>query len=244
MRNAGSSKRFFKRSSRSSWSRIRVASFDTSASGSMPWRRMIDTGMPCVSSKMAEKRSSGLDGVAAAAARVQQRELEEQLRRWRDADVATRRGRQHSKMFFERLKDLVGVQIQIVHHLPEGVPLDLGECQAQVLVGEQRVFAPAGVFERTIHDALGRLSQFVLRDVEVLHDNLQRILHGREQDGGQPSCGRRTQPIPVNCLTPNGNERIPRQAGCQRGRGWWRVRGARSPRVDSGFLPRGTRGGP
>ncbi len=160
----------------------------TSASGSMPWRRMIDTGMPCVSSKMAEKRSSGLDRVAAAAARVQQRQLEEQLGRRRDAQVATRRARQQPQMLFERLQDLVGVQLEIAHDLAEHVPLDLGECQADVLVGEQRVFAPAGVFERAIDDALGRLGQLVLRDVEVLHDNLQRILHGREQDGGQPSC--------------------------------------------------------
>ena len=46
LRNGGSSNRFFSRSSRSSLSRIRVAMRETSASGSMPCRRMIDTGMP------------------------------------------------------------------------------------------------------------------------------------------------------------------------------------------------------
>ena len=146
----------------------------------------------------------GLDRVAAAAAGVQQRELEQQLRRRRDAEVAPGDARQQSKMLFERLKDLVRVQLQIVHDLPEDVPLDLGERQAQVLVGQQRVFAPAGVFERAIDDALGRLGQFVLRDVEVLHDNLQAYLcTGESKMEASRRAGLRTEPIPVNCLTPN-----------------------------------------
>ena len=57
-RNGGSSKRFFSRSSRSSMSRMRAVSRDTSTSGSTPWRRRIDTGTPCVSSNTAENRSA------------------------------------------------------------------------------------------------------------------------------------------------------------------------------------------
>ena len=107
-------------------------------------------------------------------------------------DGATRRSRpgdarQQPQMLFERLQDLVGIQLQVAHHLPEHVPLDLGERQADVLVGQQRVIAPAGLVERAIDDALGRLGQLVLRDVEILHDSLHAYpVTGREQDGGQP----------------------------------------------------------
>ena len=38
-----------------------------------------------------------------------------------------------------------------------------------MLVGEQRVVAATRFVERAVHDALGRLSHLVLRNVEVLH---------------------------------------------------------------------------
>ena len=37
----------------------------------------------------------------------------------------------------------------------EHVPLDLREGEADVLVGQQRVFAPAGFVERAIDDTFG-----------------------------------------------------------------------------------------
>ena len=161
--------------------------------------------MPCVSSKMAENRS-----VASIVWRPQRlawssASLNSSLVDGATRSVAPGDARQQAKMLFERLQDLVRVQLQVAHDLPERVPLDLGERQTQVLVGEQRVFAPAGFVERAIHDALGRLSQLVLRDVEVLHDALQRIAaRGESKMRGQPAAGRRIQPMPVNCLTPNG----------------------------------------
>ena len=57
----------------------------------------------------------------------------------------------------------------------EHVPLGLRERQADVLVGEQRVLAPAGLVERAVDDALGRIGQLVLRNVEIVfHGALPR----------------------------------------------------------------------
>ena len=58
-------------------------------------------------------------------------------------------------MLFERLQDLVRVQAEVAHDLPEHVPLDLREREADVLVGQQRVLAAARLVEGAIHDALG-----------------------------------------------------------------------------------------
>ena len=112
------------------------------------------------------------DGVPAGAAGVQQRELEQQLGRRRDAQVAAGHARQQPQVLFERLQDLVRVQLEIAHDLAEHVPFDLRERQADVLVGQERVFAAAGFVERAVDDALGRLGQLVLRDVEVFHGRL------------------------------------------------------------------------
>ena len=175
LRNGGSSKRFFSRSSRSSWSRIRVASRVTSASGSMPWRRMIDTGNALRLLEDRREEVGRLDGVAAAAARVQQRQLEEQLGRRRDAQLAARHARQQPQVLFERLQDLVRVQLEVAHDLAEHVPFGLRERQADVLVGQERVLAAAGLVERAVDDALGRLGQLVLRNVEVFHGALHAL---------------------------------------------------------------------
>ena len=72
-------------------------------------------------------------------------------------------------MLFERLQNLVRIQAEVAHHLPEHVPLDLREGQTDMLVGQQRVFAATRFVERPIDDTLGRLSQLVLRNVEIFH---------------------------------------------------------------------------
>ena len=155
---------------------------------------MIETGMPCVSSKMAEKRS-----VASIVWRPQRLACSSASLNSSFVDGATRKSRPGTRGSSRRCSSSAcriswGFRLEVAHHLAEHVPLDLGERQADVLVGEQRVFAPTGLFERTIHDALGRLSQLVLRDVEVLHDSLQRIAVRRQSKmRGQPSCGRRTE---------------------------------------------------
>ena len=56
-------------------------------------------------------------------------------------------------MLFERLQNLVGVQLQVAHDLAEHVPFDLGERQADMLVGEQGVVAPPGFVQGPVNDA-------------------------------------------------------------------------------------------
>ena len=225
---------------------MRVASLDTSASGSMPWRRMIETGMPCVSSKMAENRSSGLDRVAAAAAGVQQGQLEQQLGRRRDAQLAPGRGRQQPKMLFERLQDLVWIQLQVVHHLRRRCPTRPGRRPGR------------GARWSAAHGRVGGHPR--ARDPRRARPSRPACSAGcrspprqppayrctwREQDGGQPACRPSIQPMPVNCLTPNEKERIARGGGWQReatsGGG-----STRRPLTQSGqrFLPRWSRAGP
>ena len=153
----------------------------------MPCWRMIDTGTPCVSSKMAEKRSRRFDSVASGAARVQQRQLEQQPRRLRDLEVAAGRGRQRLHVVFERVENLVRVQLDVLHELAEGVPFDVRERQADVLVRQETMLAPAGIFEGALDHALGRLSQPALWDVEFVLD------HGAPRGAG-PSKSRAQAP--------------------------------------------------
>ena len=95
------------------------------------------------------------DRVPAGAAGVEQRELEQQLGRRRDAQVAAGNTRKNSQVLFERLQNLVRVQAEVAHDLPEHVPLHLRKRQADVLVGQQGVLAASCLVQRPIHDALG-----------------------------------------------------------------------------------------
>jgi hypothetical protein len=116
------------------------------------------------------------DGVTAAAARVQQRQLEQQLGGRRHAQVAARHAGQQTQMLFERLEDFVRVQFEVAHHLAEHVPLRLGERQADVLVRQERMFAAPGFLERAIDDPFGRVGHFILRNIEIFHCALHRQL--------------------------------------------------------------------
>ena len=158
LRNGGSSNRFFRRSSRSSMSRIRVFR-RVSISGSTPWRRRIDTGTPCVSSNTAEKRSAAFDGLPAGPAGVMQRQLEDELGRRRDAQLASGKRRHHVQVLFNRLKNGVRVQLDVPHHFREHVPLDLREREENVLVREQRMLAAAGFFDRPDRRCVARFRQ-------------------------------------------------------------------------------------
>ncbi len=151
---------------------MRVAMRATSTSGSTPWRRMIDTGTPWLSSKIAEKRSAASIACRPAAARVVERELEQQLGGRRHAQVAIRRTPACTlQVLLERLQDLVRVQVEVAHHLREHVPLDLRERQEDVLVRQQRVLAAPGFLDRAVDDALRRFRHLVLRDIEVFHES-------------------------------------------------------------------------
>jgi hypothetical protein len=95
-----------------------------------------------------------LDRVAAAAARVQERQLEQQFRRRSHAQVAARHGRQQAEVLFEGLQDFVRIQVEVAHDLTEHVPFGLGEGQADVFVRHERVFAPAGLVQRAVYNTL------------------------------------------------------------------------------------------
>ncbi len=58
-------------------------------------------------------------------------------------------------MLFERLKDLVRVQLEVSHDLAEHVPLDLCKGEANVLVGEECMLSAASLVQRAVDNALG-----------------------------------------------------------------------------------------
>ena len=72
-------------------------------------------------------------------------------------------------MLLELLQNLVRVQLEIAHDLGKRVPFDLREREEHVLVGQQRVIATPGFFDGPVHDALCRLTDLALCDVEVVH---------------------------------------------------------------------------
>ena len=77
-----------------------------------------------------------------------------QLGRRRDAQLAPGERRQHLQVLFERLQDLVRIQLEVAHDLREHVPLDLGEREEDVFVGEQRVLAAPRFLDRAVDDPL------------------------------------------------------------------------------------------
>ena len=94
------------------------------------------------------------DRLPAGAAGVVQRQLEDELGRRRDAQLASGERRHHVQVFFDRLEDGVRVQLDVAHHLGEHVPFDLREREKDMLVGQQRMLAPARFFDRAVDDAL------------------------------------------------------------------------------------------
>ena len=134
------------------------------------------TGTPCVSSNTRREQVGRLDRLPAGAAGVVQRQLEDELRRRRHAQVAPGKRRHHVQVFLDRLQHRVGIQLHVAHHFGERVPLHLGEREEDVLVGEQRVLAAAGLLDRAVDDPLRRFGDFARRDVEIfnVHDFLRR----------------------------------------------------------------------
>ena len=168
-RNGGSSKRFFSRSSRSSMSRIRAFSRDDE-------HFRLDAVAPQDRHRHAlrflehgREQVGGFDRLAAGAAGVVQRELEDELGRRRDAQLAAGERRHHVQVLLDRLKDGVRVQLDVPHHLGEHVPFDLREREEDMFVGEQRVLAPARFFDRAVDDALRGFANLAWRDVEIVY---------------------------------------------------------------------------
>ena len=100
------------------------------------------------------KQIGRFDRLTARAARMVQRELEDELARRRDAQVATGERRHHVQVLFDRLEHGVRVQFDIAHHLGERVPFHLRVRQENVFIREQRVLAPARLLDGAIDDAL------------------------------------------------------------------------------------------
>jgi len=96
-----------------------------------------------------------LDGLPAGAARMVERQLEQELRRRRDARLAVREGRHQPQVLLQRLEDFVRVEVQVAHDLGKHVPFHLGERQEDVLVGQQPVLAAPGFLDRAVHHSLG-----------------------------------------------------------------------------------------
>ena len=83
-----------------------------------------------------------------------ERQLEDELGRRRDAQLAAGERRHHVQVLFDRLKNGVRVQLDVAHDLGEHVPFDLREREKEVFVGQQRVLAPARLFDRAVDDPL------------------------------------------------------------------------------------------
>ena len=105
----------------------------------------------------------------AGAARVMERQLEDELGRRRDAQLAAGERRHHVQVLFDRLENRVRIQLDVAHDLGEHVPFDLRERQKQVLVGQQRVLAAAGLFDGAVDDALRGFANLAWRDVEIFY---------------------------------------------------------------------------
>ena len=81
-------------------------------------------------------------------------QLEDEFRGWRHTELATSGCRHDLQLLLERLQDLVGVQIQVAHHLRERVPLHLRERQENMFVGQERVISSPGFLHGAIDYAL------------------------------------------------------------------------------------------
>ena len=161
---------------------MRVASRDTTVSGSTPQASNDGDGNALRLFEDRREEVGRLDRVTAGAARVQRRELEEKLRCRRHFEVAAGRRGQRLHVLFERTQDLVRVQPQVLHELTEHVPLDLRVREADMFVRQEPVLPSPGLVERPAEDAFCRLSQVVLRDVELC------VFHGRLPSSGEASA--------------------------------------------------------
>ena len=130
---------------------------------------------PRLSSKSATNRSDDSISLTAGAAGVVERELQHVLGRGGDARLAAVAAGRPCEVILERLDDLVRVQAEVAHDLREGVPLQLGERQEQVLARHLAVFAAPGFVDRPVDDPLGGFAYLALSDVEVVH-GVDRLL--------------------------------------------------------------------
>ena len=99
------------------------------------------------------------DRLAAAAARVVQRQLEDELGRGRHAKIAPGERRHHVQVLFDAPEESsCGFSSMSRITSAEHVPFDLSERQEQVFVRQQRMLAAARFFDGSVDDALSRFA--------------------------------------------------------------------------------------
>ena len=95
-----------------------------------------------------------LDRLTAGAARLMKCKFQHELCRRCHAQVADGCLPQRVEVALERVNNLVRIQVEFRHDLREGVPLNLGERQEDVLVGDLGMVPAPGLLNSAVHDAL------------------------------------------------------------------------------------------
>ncbi len=113
------------------------------------------------------KEVRGFHRVPAGASRIEGRELEQDLGCGRGAQLAAWGDAHAAHLVLERMQDLVRIDPQISHELPEHVPFDLRVCKADMLAREQPVFPATRLVESAREHAIGRLSQPLAGNIDV-----------------------------------------------------------------------------
>src|SRR5262245_48871940 len=98
-----------------------------------------------------------------------QGKLEHELGGRSDAELAPGLRRHQVQVFLDCLEDRVRVQIDVAHHLREGVPLNLSEREEEMFICERGVLSATRLLDRPIDDALRGFSDFAGGDVEVFY---------------------------------------------------------------------------
>ena len=93
-----------------------------------------------------------------SAGRVVERQLEHEFGGRRHTQIPPVERRHRLKMFFDGLEDDGRIQVDRAHDFSERIPFDLRKREEQMLVGQERVVAAAGLFERPVDDSLRGLA--------------------------------------------------------------------------------------
>src|SRR5207244_2890386 len=103
---------------------------------------------------------------------VQERELEQQLRRRRHLQLLMAERRQEPQVLFERLQDVVRIELKFANDLREHLPFNLRKSKEEVFVVEQRMFAAQCLFYSAVDHSLCGFAHFALRYFQfIYHDD-------------------------------------------------------------------------
>ena len=115
------------------------------------------------------KQIGGFNRLPAGTAGMMQRQLEDELRRRRDAQLASRKRRHHVKVLFDGLQNRMRIQLDVPHDFRKHVPFNLCERQKDVFVGQERMFTAPGFLDGAVDDALGGFAYLARGDVQVVY---------------------------------------------------------------------------